>query len=91
MRADVSDADELRKLGRGVSWTFSSPGTEGNLFMPFDLFMDDTCPKCRKPVKFAGIEPHPNRRDLAVHKFHCANCGATTTRILFRKPSGVAA
>jgi transposase len=34
--------------------------------------MDDTCPKCRKPLRLAVIEPHATRRDLAVHKFDCA-------------------
>jgi hypothetical protein len=31
----------------------------------FDLFMNDTCPRCRKPIKLAVIEQHPTRRDLA--------------------------
>jgi hypothetical protein len=43
--------------------------------MSFDLCADDTCQKCRKPVKLAGIEPHPKRRDLASHKFNCTACG----------------
>ena len=59
--------------------------------MSFDLFMNDTCPKCRKLITFAAIEPHPTRRDLAVHKFKCGNCGATKTKILFRKSSEVVA
>jgi ssDNA-binding Zn-finger/Zn-ribbon topoisomerase 1 len=57
--------------------------------MSFDLFMDDTCPKCRKPLKPAVIGQHPRRHDLAVHKFECANCGAVKTRILFRKQGGM--
>jgi hypothetical protein len=40
--------------------------------MSFDLFMDDTCPKCRKPLKFDAIKPHTTRSDLAVHSFECA-------------------
>jgi len=59
--------------------------------MSFDLFMNDTCPKCRKPIKLAGIEPHPHRRDLAVHKFRCVSCGATQIKILFQRPTEVAA
>jgi hypothetical protein len=59
--------------------------------MSFDLFMNDTCPKCRKLMTLAAIEPHPTRRDLAVHKFHCASCGASKTKILFRRPSEVVA
>jgi len=53
--------------------------------MPLDQFMNDTCLKCRKPLKPAVIEPHPTRRSLAVHKFQCSNCGAIQTKILFRK------
>jgi ssDNA-binding Zn-finger/Zn-ribbon topoisomerase 1 len=56
--------------------------------MSFDLFMNDTCPKCRKPLKPAAIEQHDARRDLAVHKFDCANCGAVKTKIVFRKQGG---
>jgi hypothetical protein len=53
--------------------------------MSFDLFMDDTCPKCRKPIEIAAVEQHPTRGDLAVHKFECAGCGDVKTKILFRK------
>jgi hypothetical protein len=53
--------------------------------MSFDLFMDDTCPSCRKPIKLAVIEQHSTRCDLAVHKFECADCGVVKTKILFRK------
>jgi hypothetical protein len=53
--------------------------------MSFDLFMNDTCPSCRKPIKLAVIEQHSTRRDLAVHKFECADCGVVKTKILFRK------
>jgi len=30
----------------------------------------------------AVIDPHPRSRDLALHKFHCANCGPIRTEIL---------
>ena len=53
--------------------------------MSFDLFMDDTCPRCRKPIKLAVIEQRSTRRDLAIHKFECAACGVVKTKILFRK------
>jgi hypothetical protein len=59
--------------------------------MSFDLFMNDTCSKCRKPITLAPIELHPTRRDLAVHKFQCTNCGSSKTKMLFRRPSEVAA
>ena len=48
-------------------------------------FMNDTCPRCRKPIKLAVIEQHSTRRDLAVHKFECADCGGVKTKIPFRK------
>ena len=34
--------------------------------MSFDLFMNDTCPRCRKPIKLTGIEQDPTRCDLSV-------------------------
>jgi hypothetical protein len=59
--------------------------------MSLDLFMNDICPRCRKPLKPAVIEPHPSRRDLAVHKFECSNCGVVQTKSFFRKMEQVAA
>jgi hypothetical protein len=55
--------------------------------MPFDRFNDDTCPKCRKPIRQTTVEPHPTRRDLAIHNFECANCGIVKTKVLFRRPA----
>jgi hypothetical protein len=54
--------------------------------MSFDLFDNDTCRKCRKPIEETSVEPHPTRRDLAIHNFRCANCGALKTKVLFLKP-----
>jgi hypothetical protein len=51
----------------------------------FDLFMNDTCLKCHKPLNSAAIEPHPTRRDLAVHKFIRPSCGTVKTKTLLRK------
>ena len=48
--------------------------------MSLDLFMNDTCPKCRKLIKLTAVEPHPTHRALAVHNFECASCGPVTTR-----------
>jgi hypothetical protein len=53
--------------------------------MSFDLFMNDTCLKCHKPLNSAAIGPDPTRRDLAVHKFVYASCGTVKTKILLRK------
>jgi hypothetical protein len=54
--------------------------------MSFMLFVDDTCPKCRKPIKQTTIELHPTRRDLALHNFQCADCGPVKTKIISLKP-----
>jgi hypothetical protein len=54
--------------------------------MPFDLCSNDTCPKCRKPIRQTAVERHPTRQDLAIHYFRCVNCGAVKTRVLFAKP-----
>jgi hypothetical protein len=54
--------------------------------MSLDLFMNDTCPRCRKPIKLAIIEQHSTRRDLSIHKFECANCGGVKNKVVFRKP-----
>jgi endogenous inhibitor of DNA gyrase (YacG/DUF329 family) len=59
--------------------------------MSLDLFTNDTCPKCRKPVKLASVDPHPTNRELAMHEFKCANCGRATIKILYRKPNVAAA
>jgi hypothetical protein len=53
--------------------------------MSLTLFVDDICPRCRKPVKLAVIEPHPTRRDLAIHNFHCVDCGSVKARIISLK------
>ena len=53
--------------------------------MSFDLYMNDTCPRCCKPIERAVVEQHPTRRDLSVHKFKCADCGIVKSKVLFRK------
>ena len=61
------------------------------LRMSFDRFMNDTCSKCRKPMKLAVVTQHALHRDPAVYKSECANCGAVKARVLFRKRRGIAA
>jgi hypothetical protein len=46
--------------------------------------MNETCPRCRKPIKLAVIEQHSTRRDFSVHKFECADRGYVKPKILFR-------
>jgi hypothetical protein len=54
--------------------------------MSIDLFMNDTCPKCRKPIRETTVTPHPTSRDLAIHNFECADCGLVKSRILLLRP-----
>jgi hypothetical protein len=59
--------------------------------MSLDIFMNDTCLKCRKPTKLAGIKTLPTSRKLAVHKFECKSCGHVTTKTLYHKRNVAAA
>jgi hypothetical protein len=54
--------------------------------MSIDLFMNDTCPKCRKPIKETNVTSHPTRYDLAIHCFECADCGVVKTKVLMLIP-----
>jgi hypothetical protein len=57
--------------------------------MTFTLYIDDTCPKCHKPIKQAVIERHPSHVDLAIHSFHCADCGPVKAKIIELQPREV--
>jgi len=46
--------------------------------MSLTIYIDDTCPRCRKPVKLSVIEPHQTDRDFAIHNYHCIDCGPVT-------------
>jgi len=48
--------------------------------MSLDIFMNDTCPMCRRPTKLSVVEQHPTRRELSVHRFECTNCGDVKTK-----------
>jgi len=54
--------------------------------MPLTFYFKDPCPKCSKPIMYAVVEAHPNCRDLALHKLHCADCGPIKTILLSLKP-----
>jgi hypothetical protein len=54
--------------------------------MPFTLYVDDRCPKCRKPTMQAVVELHPTNPDLALQNFECADCGPVKTKIISLKP-----
>jgi hypothetical protein len=62
-------------------------GLRKELTMSLTLFIDDTCPRCRKPVKIAEIDLHPSRRDLAVYNYHCMDYGPLTAKTYSLKPS----
>jgi hypothetical protein len=42
--------------------------------------VSEICPRCRKPVTLAIVEPHPTRTDVALHSLECADCGPVGTR-----------
>jgi hypothetical protein len=44
------------------------------------LFINETCPKCRKPTTQVVIDPHLTRHDLALQNFACVECGAVKTK-----------
>ena len=54
--------------------------------MPFTLFVDETCPKCRKPMRQTTVELHPTDHDLALQNFECSECGPVKTKIISLKP-----
>jgi len=57
-----------------------------SLYFAMDLAVDDNCPKCKKSIKLAAIEPHPTRADRALHTVECASCGYVLTKILSLQP-----
>jgi len=57
--------------------------------MPFTLYIDEICPKCRQPIWQTTIDLHPSRPDLAIHNLLCADCGPVKAKIVSLKP-GVA-
>jgi hypothetical protein len=54
--------------------------------MSLNLYFTDLCPKCQRPTMNAIIESHPTDRDLALQKFHCADCGPIKTKFISLKP-----
>ena len=50
--------------------------------MSLTIFINDTCPRWRKPVKLTLIEPHPSDRDLAIHNYHCVDCGPVRAKTI---------
>jgi len=58
--------------------------------MTLNFYFNDICPKCTKPIMRAKIESHPTRRDIALQKLHCADCGPIKTNFISLKPTGAA-
>jgi len=56
--------------------------------MSIDLFMNDTCPKCHKPIRRTTVTAHRTRHDLEIHNFECADCGVVKSKILLLKQGG---
>jgi tripartite-type tricarboxylate transporter receptor subunit TctC len=56
------------------------PIRPGRKDLPMLLPISDSCPRCGKPVTLSTIERHPSRRDLALHSYHCADCGPVRTK-----------
>jgi hypothetical protein len=54
--------------------------------MPFNLYIDNICPKCQQPVMLTIIELHPTQPDLAIHNFQCTDCGLVKGKIVSLKP-----
>jgi hypothetical protein len=54
--------------------------------MAFILHVDESYPKCGKPVAIIEIERHPSRPDLAIQNFQCGDCGPVKSRIYSLKP-----
>jgi C4-type Zn-finger protein len=50
--------------------------------MSLHLHYNDPCPKCGKLAMQSTIEPHPSRTDIAIQKFHCADCGHVRSKVL---------
>ena len=45
-----------------------------------DFQIKEICPRChRQTMLRARIEPHPTRNDIAIHTFHCVDCGPVKT------------
>jgi hypothetical protein len=53
--------------------------------MAFTLYVDDSCPKCRKPTLQAVVQLHPTNPNLALQSFECVACGPVRTKILSLK------
>jgi hypothetical protein len=81
--APSQSAQNPQKLGWTALSVLSSPGREKELAM--NLAINDACPKCRKPVRFAVIELHPIRSDLAIYNYQCVDCGPVRARIISLK------
>jgi hypothetical protein len=59
---------------------------ERSVTVSLTFYFNDLCPRCRKPIMQAVIESHPDNRDRALQKFHCADCGPVKTTVISLKP-----
>jgi hypothetical protein len=54
--------------------------------MSLALHITAACPKCHKLTMQSVIEAHPNRRDIAIQEFYCAECGPVKSIVHSLKP-----
>jgi hypothetical protein len=50
--------------------------------------VNETCPRCGKPVSLAIVEPHPTRTDIALHSYECMDCARPRKNASCVAPSG---
>jgi hypothetical protein len=80
------------KLGRSGCWPCQDQceclcrPVRKELTMSLIFHFNDPCPKCGKPIMHAVIDLHPTKRDFAVHRLECGQCGRLKTQLLSLTP-----
>jgi len=49
--------------------------------MALHFIVDESCPKCREPVKLAVVDLHPKLSETATHTLKCSFCGFEKIKI----------
>ena len=80
IEAPPQSAQDPHNLGLDPFECPQFAGGEKELTMSLTRFIDDACPRVRNPGKLTLIEPHPSDRDLAIHNYHCVDCGPVRAR-----------
>jgi hypothetical protein len=69
--APACEDPNTSSITRTVVHPFEYPQVRGarkELEMSIDIFMNDTCPKCRKPIKSTTVTPDSTRRENSFIK-----------------------